>query len=119
MINLPPYTKKITPVSATVDFYEFKEESITYYYFDTSFSSAPEPMINAMIGLRLLDTSNKRLIMINHSIPVGLFPKIKENFEYEVEELNDGNYEIVFRYKAGTAPVTNFSDDQCAGGCDC
>ncbi len=33
----------------------------------------PEPMVNAMAGLRLLDNSNKKLIMINHKTPGGLF----------------------------------------------
>lgn len=115
MINLPSNAKKITPVSATVDFYEFRLEEITYFYFDTSFSSAPEPMVNAMIGLRMLETSQQKLVMINHSIPNGLFPKIKENFEYEVTELSDGNYEIIFTFKSDTLLNTDFNDNQCSG----
>ena len=115
MIKKPHDAQKINPNNATVDFYRFKQENVTYYYFDTSFCSAPEPMLNAMTGLRLIEKSSQRLVMINHSIPNGLFPKIKENFEYEITELDDGNYEIVFKFKSGTALQTDFEDTHCSG----
>ena len=37
--------------------------------------------------------------MINHKIPMGLFPKIEGLFDYEIEELDDGNVKIVFTKK--------------------
>lgn len=115
MIKLPRTATKMRLDNASIDFFEFTQEGLTYYYFDSSFNSAPEPMINAMIGLHLLENSTKRLIMINHSIPNGLFPKIQENFEYEIEELKDGNFQILFKHKRGSQPQTNFQDNHCSG----
>lgn len=114
-MKLPTNASKIKLDSATVDFFEFQENNITYYYFDSSFCSVPEPMINAMSGLQLLESTSKRLVMINHSIPNGLFPKIKANFDYEVEELEDGNFQIMFQKKMGVHPKTNFNDTHCEG----
>lgn len=115
MIRLPHNAKKLEFQNSTVDFFEFEQDEFTYYYFDCSFCSAPEPMINAMIGLRLIDDSNKKLVMINHSEPSGLFPKIKENYNFNVTELDDGNVQIIFSYKAGTTPQTDFEDNHCNG----
>lgn len=115
MIKKPQDAKKFNVDQASVDFYEFQQDDITYYYFDTSMCSAPEPMINAMVGLRLLEKSSQRLVMINHTIPNGLFPKIQDNFEFEFDALPDGMYEITFSFKTGNPPVTDFNDTHCDG----
>lgn len=88
---------KIELKNSTVDFYSFIQDEIRYYYFDTSLCPPPEPMINAMLGLNLLD-KNSKLIMINSKPPMGLFPKIKDNFTYEIEIL-DKNCKIIFTKK--------------------
>ena len=91
---IPKNAKKIEIENSTVDFYEDEN----YYYFDTSLTEPPEPMINAVAGLKLID-GEKKLIMINHKIPMGLFPKIEAYFKYEVEELNNGNIKVIFMKK--------------------
>ena len=108
-MNIPASAKQIEVVNSTVPFYEDEN----YYYFDTSLTAVPEPMINAVAGLGLLD-ENKKLIMINHKIPMGLFPKIENNFYYEVEELDDGNVKIIFTKKEGFVSKLDF-DTNCKG----
>ena len=108
-MNIPQNAKQIEISNATVQFYEEGDN----YYFDTSLTAPPEPMINAVIGLELLD-ENKKLIMINHKIPMGLFPKIEAYFDYEVEELKDGNVKITFSKKEKLVPKLDF-DTNCSG----
>lgn len=113
-MSLPKDAKKMDMPDSTVDFFEYEKDGITYYYFDTSLSVPPEPMINAMLGLRLLDNDKKRLIMINHKPPMGLFPKIEDNFDYRITPQED-NVRIEFWFITGTKPATNFDDNKCSG----
>jgi hypothetical protein len=108
-MNIPKNAKQIEVDNSTVPFYQDED----YYYFDSSSTAVPEPMINAVAGLQLLD-ENKKLIMINHKIPMGLFPKIEAYFDYEVEELEDGNVKIVFTKKNESASKLDF-DTNCSG----
>ena len=91
---IPTDAKEIEVKDSTVSFYKFEN----IYYFDTSQTAVPEPMINAIAGLKLLD-ENSKLVMINHKIPMGLFPRIEGFFDYEIEELDDGNVKMVFTKK--------------------
>ena len=52
---------KIEVMGSTVDFYTFTQENTVFYYFDTSLTGAPEPMINAMRGLELIKKAIKSL----------------------------------------------------------
>lgn len=106
--------KKIYLPGATVDFFEYEENDLTYYYFDCSLCTPPDPMVNAMLGLELIDNENKRLIMINHSIPNALLLRVNANFEYEIEKLSE-NMKIEFKYKKGTTLQTDFSNNKCSG----
>ncbi|DAB29450.1 MAG TPA: hypothetical protein CFH84_09410 [Sulfurimonas sp. UBA12504] len=99
---------------ATVPFLKEVVDAITYYTFDTSATPPPEPMINAMLGLQLLDT-NSKLIMINHKSPGGLFPKIEAEFDYEVTDLEDGRVQVIFSIKQNAASTTDFSQNSCKG----
>lgn len=114
MEQLPKEAQKIELENGTVDFYKYIQDGITYYYFDTSMFGPPEPMVNAMVGLQLLD-ENSKLIMINHKPPMGLFPKIQQNYSYDIEELEDGNHKIIFTLKVGTKNKVDFSQNSCAG----
>ncbi|SNZ10320.1 hypothetical protein SAMN06265182_1820 [Persephonella hydrogeniphila] len=90
--------EEIKVEGATVPVYRFVEDGITYFEFDTSMLGPPEPMINALAVLKLLDSSDKRVIMINHKKPMGLFDKISDKYDYEIEEI-DGKYKIIFKLK--------------------
>ncbi len=114
MSLLPKDAKKIEIESSTVDFFEYIQDGLTCYQFDTSECGPPEPMINAMLGLQLLDDASKRLVMINHKAPGGLFPKIEANFEFNINEIEDGNrVQVIFKARTGDTSSTNFSDNTC------
>ena len=93
-MHIPKNANKIDVENSTVTFYKYEDN----YYFDSSLTAIPEPMINAVAALQILN-ENEKLIMINHKIPMGLFPKIEGLFDYEIEELDDGNVKIVFTKK--------------------
>lgn len=69
--------------------------------------------MNAMAGLRLIDTPNKKLLMINHKNPGGLFGKIGEDFESNVAEREDGLFEIVFGFRGSV----NLDDPKYCSSC--
>ena len=111
---LPTDAKKIEVAASTVDFFEYIENGLTHYYFDTSDYGPPEPMVNAMAGLQLLK-GNEKLVMVNHKPPMGLFPKIQHNYAYDIQELDDGRHKVIFTFKEGSRPNTDFSQNTCAG----
>ena len=100
---------------ATVPFVKYEEDGVVVYQFDSSKSGHPEPMINAMSGLKLV-TSNQKLVMINSKAPMGLFPKIEADFNFEVAQLEDGRAKITFTKRAEGQAGTNFEDTSCGGG---
>ncbi len=110
---------KKTPVEvpgATVPFYTYTIGETQYFEFDTSMKGPPEPMVNAMSGLKMVTDANKRLAMINHKKPMGLLNKIGENFDLLDEEtLPDGNVKLVFGYKAGASEKADLNDSECDG----
>ncbi len=112
MYKIPERMSKIELKGSSVDFFTYKEQDLTYYLFDTSLCTPPDPMLNAMLGLQLLDKKNKRLIMINHSIPNALFARINNDFDFEIENLKD-NVKIEFKYKNNTKIETDFSNNKC------
>ncbi len=114
MSLLPKDAKKIELENSTVDFFEYIQDGLTCYQFDTSECGPPEPMINAMVGLQLLDNTSKRLVMINHKVPGALFPKIEANFEYELSEIvEEDKVKIVFKPKSSDTSSTDFSNNTC------
>jgi hypothetical protein len=72
-------------------------------------------MVNAMSGLKLIDSKDKRLVMINMKKPMGLLPKIEEDFDYTDEELPDGKVKLIFSLKGESANTTDFNDRGCHG----
>lgn len=106
--------QEITLEGATIPFYKETIEGVLTYSFDSSRCGHPEPMINAMVGLQTIK-DNEKLIMINHKAPAGLFPKVENDFNYEVIELEDGTFQITFS-KKGDGSNTNFNDRGCSGG---
>ncbi|MBU1658484.1 hypothetical protein KKG72_05445 [bacterium] len=111
---LPEFAQKINVEGATVDFFKYIKDGLTTYQFDTSKCGPPDPMVNAMAGLRLLD-ENSQLFMINHKSPGGLFAKIEDEFEYAILDLPNGMVKVIFRMKKGGVGSTDFSSSCCAG----
>jgi len=100
---------------ATVPFYTYKIGETQFIEFDTSKCGPPEPMVNAMVGLKFLHDSSKKVVMINHKKPGGLLDKIGENYEIETEKMEDGRVKLIFSYKAGESEKANLSENSCHG----
>ncbi|MEN8146345.1 MAG: hypothetical protein ABFR02_01855 [Campylobacterota bacterium] len=113
MNNLPQDATKLPVEGSTVDFYTYMQENTTYYQFDTSMTGPPEPMVNAMTGLKLIDSADKKLVMINHKSPGGLIAKIGENYNIEEEALERGLVKLLFSYKSGASEAADLSDNSC------
>jgi len=111
---IPQDAKQVEVDGATVPFVKYEKDGVTYIQFDSSRSGHPEPMINAMSGLQMIQ-ANEKLVMINSKAPMGLFPKIEADFDFEVEELEDGRFKITFS-KKGADITTDFNDTGCSGG---
>jgi len=107
--------KEIVEVpNATVSFVKGNLDGTNAYGFDTS--AGGHPMINAMAGLAMLNEGEK-LIMINHCAPMGLFPKVENEFEFSYADRADGLTRIEFTKKSGVEANTDFSSTSCNGGC--
>ena len=114
MSLIPQNATELALEGATVPFYSYEKDGVEYLQFDTSKTGHPEPMVNAMVGLQNLKDGQK-LVMINHKPPMGLFPKIENDFDYTVEEISTDLYAMTFSKKADAAGSTNFNDTACNG----
>ena len=84
---------------ATLDFYKYNVDGLTFYEFDATECQPPEPMVNAMHGLRMLESETDRLVGIFFHEPAPLFMKTGEYFSHESTELESGDFRIVFKKK--------------------
>lgn len=93
--------EKCSVEGSSVDFFKKIEGGITYIGFNSSSLTPPGPMLNASLAINLIKDTNTKVVMINHKFPVGLIPKIQDNFNYTNEELADGKVKLVFSLKEG------------------
>ena len=100
---------------ATVPFFTYTDGETQYFEFDTSKCGPPEPMVNAMAGLKMIDSPNKKVVMINHKKPMGLLDKIGENYDIETGKMDDGRVKLIFSYKAGESEKADLSQTSCGG----
>jgi len=100
---------------ATVPFFTYTMGETQYYEFDTSKCGPPEPMVNAMAGLKMIDGPHKKVVMINHKKPMGLLDKIGENYTIDTEKMDDGRVKLIFSYKAGESENAVLNDAACEG----
>jgi len=100
---------------ATVPFFTYTLEDTQYIEFDTSKCGPPDPMVNAMAGLKLLDAPDKKVVMINHKSPGGLLAKIGENYDISEEKLEGGLVKLTFSYRSGESEKANLNDASCHG----
>ena len=105
----------IEVMGATVPFFTYTIEETQYYEFDTSKCGPPDPMVNAMAGLKLIDAPNKKLIMINHKFPAGLIDRIGANYNYRKENMKDKRVKIIFSYKSGESEEAELAQNSCHG----
>ena len=100
---------------ATVPFFTYIDGETQVYEFDTSKCGPPDPMVNAMVGLKLLTSADKKLVMINHKSPGGLFSKIGDNYDIAQEDIEGGLVKVTFTYKSGESEKADLNDASCSG----
>jgi hypothetical protein len=86
----------VTVPRATLDFYKYEADGLVYYEFDATECSPPEPMVNAIVGLKMLENKNERLVGIFFHEPFPLYEKIPSTFEHQATELESGDFRVVF-----------------------
>jgi len=114
IITKPDTAEEFAPEGATVPFFKYSIGEDQFIEFDTSKCGPPEPMVNAMIGLKMVDV-NTKLLMINHKSPGGLLSKIGDNYDIDNVDMPDGSVQLLFTYKSGESEEANLSDDKCDG----
>jgi len=107
--------KEIEVMGSTVPFFTYTIEETQYFEFDTSECGPPDPMVNAMAGLKLIEDVNKKLIMINHKFPGGLMGKIGDNYSHTKEDMEDGRVKIIFSYISGESEKADLTQTSCHG----
>ena len=105
--------ESIEVLEANVPFFTYTLGEDQIFEFDTSKCGPPDPMVNAMAGLKLLDAPNKKVVMINHKKPAGLISKIGENYNIETENMEDGRVKLIFSYKSGESEKADLNQNSC------
>lgn len=95
---IPTNTQEVSVIGATVPFFKETVDGIDIYYFDTSATEPPIPMINAMAGLNLV-TNTSKLVMINHKMPAKLLENLEDTYKITKEILTNGNAKVTFEKK--------------------
>lgn len=110
MSLIPTDASKIDVAGATVDFFKLEKDGQSTYYFDTSKCGPPEPMVNAVSGLKLIKGTNDKLVMINHKTPGGLFAKLQDDISHEIEETPSGLVKVIFSSYNSSSSNTNLQN---------
>lgn len=110
MSLIPTDASKIDVAGATVDFFKLEKDGQSTYYFDTSKCGPPEPMVNAISGLKLIKGTNDKLVMINHKTPGGLFAKLQDDISHEIEETPSGLVKVIFSSNNSSSSNTNLQN---------
>jgi len=93
------FKEKVTVPMASLDFFKYQEDGVTYYEFNATECSPPEPMVNTMHGLKMLQSKDDRLVGFFFHEPTPLYAKVGPNFSHEAEELEGGDFKITFKLK--------------------
>ncbi|MDD5399949.1 MAG: hypothetical protein PHQ93_02035 [Sulfurimonas sp.] len=110
MSLIPVEASKIDVAGATVDFFKLEKDGQSTYYFDTSKCGPPEPMVNAVSGLKLIKGTDDKLVMINHKTPGGLFAKLQDDISYEIQETQEGLVKVIFSSNNSSSADTNLQN---------
>ncbi len=84
---------------ATLEFFTYKQDGITYIEYDATECTPPEPMVNTIYALKMINDKNTRLVGRFFHEPFPLYERVKEAFSYSAKELETGDFEVVFRKK--------------------
>lgn len=107
------FKESIEVEGANVPFFTYAAGEDQIFEFDTSECGPPAPMVNAMAGLKLINTAHVKLVMINNKKPGGLLDKVGENYHIKIDKLEDGRVKLTFSYKAGKSEKADLSENTC------
>jgi len=93
------FKQKIEVPRATLDIFKYEEDGLTFYEFDATQCQPPEPMVNTMVCLSLLESENDRLKGKFFHEPTPLYDKTSSHFTHEAIELESGDFDIIFKKK--------------------
>lgn len=110
MSLIPENAIKIEVLGATVDFFKLEDSGQSTYYFDTSKCGPPDPMVNAVSGLKLIKGTKDKLVMINHKTPGGLFAKLGDDISHEMQETDNGLVKVTFSSNDSSSTDTNLQN---------
>ncbi len=89
--------QKVEVPRATLDFYTYEEDGLTFYEYDATQCQAPEPMVNTLAGLSLLKTKTDRLVGLFFHEPFPLYSRLPLTIEHEAKELENGDFKITLK----------------------
>lgn len=91
-------SKKLVEVpGTTLPFYTYEKDGLTFFEFNATECSPPEPMVNAIKGLALLKNEYDRLIGLFFHEPFPLYERIPFTISHEAVELDNGNIKVIFK----------------------
>ena len=82
---------------ATLAFYKYEENGLTYYEFDATQCQPPEPMVNTMVSMSLLKSPNDRVVGIYFHEPFPLYDRLPTAIKRESIELPNGDFRVEFK----------------------
>jgi len=90
--------KKLVQVPrATLDIYNYEEDGLNIYEFNATECSPPEPMVNTIVSLEMLQTESDRLKVTFFHEPQPLFERVSTLYSYQSEELEGGDFLVTFK----------------------
>ncbi|WP_415398406.1 hypothetical protein [Sulfurimonas sp. CS5] len=90
--------KKLVEVpGTTLPFYTYEEDGLTFFEFNATECSPPEPMVNTIKGLSLLKNESDRLVGLFFHEPFPLYERIPFTISHEAVELDNGNIKVIFK----------------------
>ena len=92
--------KKLISIPLTsLDFYTYEKDGIQYIEYDARECSPPEPMVNTINALKMLQDDTSKLVGKFFHEPFPLYERIAPHFSYTAKELESGDFEIIFTRK--------------------
>ena len=91
--------KLITIPRATLEIYNYQEDGMNIYEFDATECSPPEPMVNTLVALDMLKDVNDVLKVKYFHEPVPLYERLSNDFGHESQELESGDFLVIFKKK--------------------
>ena len=89
--------QKVQIPRATLDFYKYEENGLVIYEFDATQCQPPEPMVNAVVGLTMLQNEKDRLVGLFFHEPTPLYDRVGNGYTHEALELENGDFKITFK----------------------